>query len=553
MYAMSDRMTQALKSSHRPMIVVKVKTVRGKVFNIPITSGSVTADSTSQDARRTISFTVSDAVGGANDLGLIPTTGQNSVWLEALQIYGNHVYAYRGVLWEPSKIGQELWEAIPPLTDKQRAPDNGAYELVPLGVFRLNSVSIAETSDGNIVITCQGTDISHNIAMNHWIAPVTVWHTKYKVPVNKTDTGVEKQYIATTVAEAIKLLINDRWPTHPSNILGEPTFNFVSIDTTTKLKAPVIMGSRTVSSSGSNSPWTDITGLASSIGATLYIDVDGNFALRPVPDPNSIPPSWSLLDGQNGLLTSVTRKIDDSKTVNYVIATGESSSNKTPLKAVAMDDDPNSPTYWQGDFGISVGYEPGRKKLTTQAGVQLAADTYLNWFSGGDESTVLEGFVNPALDAGDVVKVRRQRLGIFDKNVVVAELSKSFTDTKTSHSQITVSKTLKPITAGTVLSFFSEYTSTESIIITKDAPVGSTILNVIGIDNKPFVPNVQYGAQTVLVDPSKPSDGSVAYYIDKLVIPLDLTTPMNITCRERRTGSKQDAIRVGQYDVAGLV
>jgi hypothetical protein len=550
MYKISTRMSQALQESHRPIIVVKVKTVRGEMFNVPITQGSVSIDSTSQDARRTISFTVSDTVGGSNDLGLVPTTGVNSVWKEALQIYGNHIYAYRGVLWNPSEIGQDLWDAIPPLTDAQRAPANGAYEIVPVGVFRLNTVEVAEQSDGNVVITCQGTDVSHNIGMNHWIAPVTVWKTKYSAPVNKTDTGTEEQYIASTVLEAIKILIRNRWPSRPSKVLGEPVFDFQGV-TDAPLASPVIMGSRTVSSSGSNSPWTDITALADAVGATLYIDVDGRFVLRPVPDPNAQPVVWKFLDGQGGLLLSADRKISDSKSVNYVIATGENTGAKTPLKAVAVDDDPNSPTYWQGDFGISVGYEPGRRRLTTQAETQLAANTYLNWFVGGEETLTVGVVPNPALDAGDVVAVRRHRIGIFDDSTVYAVLNEQFADTKTALKTIKVATTTKEITAGTTLLFYTDYIS-DSVVVTQTAPIGSTELFVSSPSGAPYVPNAQYGQQTPLVDPTKPSDGSVNYYIDQITVPLDLTTPMQITMRQRRVGSRQDAIRIGEYDVAGL-
>jgi len=550
MYPMSQKMTNTLKESHRPMIVVKVKTVRGQTFNIPITSGSVSVDSTSQDARRTITFTVSDVAGGENGLGLIPTTGVNSVWKEALQIYGNHVYAYRGVLWDPSNIGDALWSAPAPLTKDIRVPANGAYELVPVGVFRLNTVEVEESTDGNIVITCTGTDVSHNIGMNHWIAPVTVWKSKYVAPVNKTDTGKEVEYVASTVLEAIKLLITNRWPSRPTKVLGPPIFDFQGV-TDAPLKSPVIMGSRTVSSSGSNSPWTDITALADAVGATLYVDVDGQFALRPVPDPNSMPVVWDFLDGDGGLLLSATRKIDDSKTVNYVIATGENSGAKTPTKAIAVDDDPNSPTYWQGDFGISVGYEPGRKKLTTQEETQLAANTYLNWFVGGDETLTINCITNPALDAGDVVHIRRQRIGIYDSSTVLATLSEGLTSTKNEISTIKIAKLVNQIPAGTEIQFYTDY-ATDYIVVTKTAPVGSTELSISTTSGKPFVPSVMYGAQTPLVDPKKPSNGAVAYYIDKVTMPLDITSPMQLTMRERRVGSRQDAIRIGEYDVAGV-
>lgn len=589
-------MILSLQQSHRPITVVKVVTPKGESFTIPVIKGSITSDRTARDYRRTIEFTTTAQYVYRNDgseVSLVPISD-----FSPLNIYGHHVWAYRGVLWNDKAIPSQLWQSpapIPPwllrfdnLTGNNKpsgtpqwASDlasNPPYELVPIGVFRINSVQVEEGSEAQVQITVSGSDISNNIAKNHWTSPVTVWKSKYAVPVSKVDTTPEVRYTATNVKDAIQMLIEDRWPPKGHRtIFGNPKFNFSGV-VDAKLTAPVVMGARTVSSSGSNSPWTDISALASSMGAELFVDVNGSFTLRTVPDPNTLKPSWAFLDGSTngGIYTPVlpdpvtgvvpvspliqaTRKLDDSKAVNYVIATGENTGTKTPLKAIAMDNDPKSPTYYLGEFGRVVAYEPGRKKLTTQKMVQKAADTYLNWFVGGDESVTFEGVVNPALDAGDVVKVRRRSIGIFDNALVLAELSAD--TSKTAFTTLTVHAlqarshladgTPNPISIakGEIIRLRADYKFLD-LYVTADAPIGAKTIHVCGIQNgQPTNTGVvaDYFKGTVLVDPNEKGDGSIAYYIDKIVIPLEPETALQLTARERRIGTRQDAIRIGEY------
>lgn len=539
----TKKLLDGLKTSNRPMVIVKALSIDGTTTTIPVTSGTVTVDRTSADFRRTINFVVnipSVTRGDGSVVSLVPKKAT-----DPLNIYGNHIYAYRGLVWNIGEIGTDLFDAPAPLTDALLRPKNEAYELVPLGVFRINSVTLEENTDGNISITVQGTDISANVAKNHWTAPTTVWKSKYSVPVTKADVTPENQYIATTVLEAIKLLINDRWPTHPG-VFGKPRFDFAGIQDQ-PITSPIIMGSRTISNSGSNSPWTDISGLAAAIGGgigELFVNAEGSFQIVAIPDPNAVSPVWDFMDGDNhqsgGLLTRVTRTISDAKTVNYVISTGEIASAKKPTKAIAFDNDPTSPTYYLGTFGRVVGYEPGRKLLKTQAQVQSAADTYLSWFTGGDDSTSIEGVVNPCLDVNDVIRVRRKRLGIYNDASVVAVLNTNLKTT--AYTSLPVEALLKGIPAGEMLTIYTDY-KTQNVTLSHPAKKGDKMIHV-----NAFVPVTQFIKGTVITDPNVISDGgSVNYYIDKITIPLDLTSPTLITARERRTGSRKDAIRTAQY------
>ena len=512
------------------MIVVKAKSIDGTFANLAVTGGSVKVDRTSQDARRTCSLTI-------NDPSLVPI-----VATDPLGIYGNHLYIYRGVLWNPDAIPQALWDAPPPLTPALRAPANKAYELVPLGVFRISSTSISEDTQGNVTISVEGADISSNISKNAWTNPVTVWKTRYQVPVPKTSTTPEQTYVASTVQEALKLLINDRWSIGKKSVFGETQFDFSGV-ADMELKRPVIMGSANVSTSGSNSPWVDFTGLATSLGAELFINADGAFTLKRIPDPNTIPPVWSFLDGEGGLLTNASRKLDVDKAINYVIATGENTGAKQALKAIAYDGDPASPTYYLGEFGRVVGRESGRKKLTTQAQVQNAADTYLNWFVGGEEAVTIEGIVNPALDTGDVVMVRRKAVGIYNPYATLAELSATIRgDGATAVSEIHTTPLKQGLAKGTKVVLYT-YSAEDTVTVSAHCPVGATTIHV-----EPFFPKVEYFKTTPVLDTADTANnGAVPFYIDQLTVPLDLDQTLQITARSRRAGSKQDAIRVAEY------
>ena len=350
------------------------------------------------------------------------------------------------------------------------------------------------------------------------------------------------------ILEAIKILIFDRWPLNPALWpLTDANFDFSGV-VDQKITNPIIMGSRTVSNSGSNSPWTDISSLAAAIGGgtgELFVDVEGNFKVVAVTDPNAVAPVWDFLDGDSnqlgGRLTNVNRVLSDSKTVNYVIATGESVTAGQPRKAVALDSDPTSPTYYQGPFGRTVGYEPGRKLLITQAQVQNAANTFLNWFIGGDEQLIIQGIVNPLLDVNDVVRVRRRRLGIYDDASVVADILTKLNSAKT-YTKIPIHPLLVDVPAGMRVQIETDVL-TQGLVVSAAGYKNDTVLNV-----QSFTPKQDFIVGTTITDPTKISNGgAVNYFLDKIVIPLDLTTAMEMTARERRVGTRKDAIRIAEY------
>ena len=528
----SQRFFDTIKGGHVPFIVVKALSVDGSVTNVPITGGSVKIDRMSTDARRTLSFTT-------NEESLVPLQPK-----DPLNIYGNHIYVYRGVIWNRNNISPELWTTGVPLSEKFLRPTNLAYELLPLGIFRINTVNISEQQDGTVELSVEASDISSNIAKNHWLGTTTVWKVQYVPPVVVSQVSAillsVQKFVATNYQAALKLLINDRWP--EASPVQKPQFDFSGVQDKALIK-PVVLGSTNPTSMSSTSPWVDIMGIAASMGCELYVDTEGKFKLVTLRDPNDISSVWSLLDGEGGLLISADRKISDEKAVNYVWASGESSLLQLPLRSIAIDQDPQSPTYYKGPFGVSSAMEPGRKGVTTQAQADLAAKTYLNWFHGGDESTTIKAVPNPALDVADVVKVRRQRVGIFDDNSAVANLNQNILGlyNKTPTNALVVQSLPKPLPAGSTLRLINSFAQ-QDFVLSAPAKKGDTILHI-----HPISFNQNYRRYSAILDTKSFNDGSVPYLIDTLTIPLDIDSPMEIVCRARRIGTKQDAIKIAQY------
>ena len=105
MYPVSDRFLARLAESHTPLTQVQLMLTNGDVIDLPHTGGSVTVDR-GQAIRRTCTITVPDPA-------VIPRTPADQ-----LAVYGARLRVSRGV-------------------EYGRPNDT---ELVPLGVFRLDSV-----------------------------------------------------------------------------------------------------------------------------------------------------------------------------------------------------------------------------------------------------------------------------------------------------------------------------------------------------------------------------------------------------------------------------
>lgn len=90
--------------------------------------------------------------------------------------------------------------------------------------------------------------------------------------------------------------------------------------------------------------------LVTSYGMICYWDYRGVLVVTPPPDPSQIVAT--LKTGAGGVVTSLSRTLARDTVYNAVVASGEQLDDTIPpVSAMVVDSDPNSPTYWLGQFG----------------------------------------------------------------------------------------------------------------------------------------------------------------------------------------------------------
>ncbi|MEU1778095.1 DUF5047 domain-containing protein [Streptomyces abikoensis] len=327
MYPVSTRFLAALAESHTVVTEVTLFRTDGRVETLEHTGGSVTVDR-GQAIRRTCTVTLADP-------SLIP---QNAA--DKLATYGARVRLARGVQFS-----------------------DGTRELVPLGIFRLDTV----TGDPD-----QG--------------PVTLAGKSLECVV--TDDKFTTPYTATgTAAAAITALIQRSVP--GASVINRAT------DT------PI--GPRTWDIQAD--PWAAVQEVAAAIGAECYVDADGVFVVAELPDLLTTAPAWTVAAGEGGVLISAKRGMTSDKVHNGILARGENTqTNTAPVSALVVDSDPSSPTYWDGPFGHRPDFYSS-STLTTTAACTAAATLKLRAAKAPTASGDLSALPNPALEPGDVLRV----------------------------------------------------------------------------------------------------------------------------------------------------
>jgi hypothetical protein len=327
MYPVSGRFLARLAESHRVAAEVKLFLTDGRVIDLEHTGGSVTVDR-SQAIRRTCTVTVADPA-------LIPRTPADQ-----LATYGARLRIARGVEY-----------------------GDGTRELVPLGVFRLDSVT-GDVNDGPV--TLSGKDLSACVADDKFTAPYTV---------------------SGTVLDAIGAIIGRSLP--GTDILA-------AIDNTA-------IGTRTWDIEAD--PWAAAQEVAAAAGADVYATVDGLFAVARLPALTDVDPVWAVEAAEGGVYVSASRAMSSAGVHNGVLARGENSSDNAPaVSYLATDDDPGSPTYWGGPFGRRPMFYSS-STLTTLGACQQAAEFKLRDARAPNSTGDLTSLPNPALEPGDVIRV----------------------------------------------------------------------------------------------------------------------------------------------------
>jgi hypothetical protein len=155
-------------------------------------------------------------------------------------------------------------------------------------------------------------------------------------------------------------------------------------------------------------PWSELLDVLAGFSRTAWYDRTGDIVIGSMtPDADTAYP----LDQ----LTSLSANYD-TRPANVVVARGESQDGTPPVQAVAIDDDPSSPTY----AGTGPGTSPyGRVTefyasplLTTVPMAQAAANTILAGNVGAGATYTLVRPYDPTITAGDVVSVDGSALAV---------------------------------------------------------------------------------------------------------------------------------------------
>lgn len=247
---------------------------------------------------------------------------------------------------------------------------NGAPEYLPQGVFGISDTQTSVDNQGVATITVAASDRSDRVARN-------VLDDLYVVAPG------------TNVADAIRAMIASAWSgTTPL------VFNFAP---TTAVTPALIFQSN-------DSLWQRASEMAASAAMDLFFDVTGVCTLRPVTDVALSDSVWTYSTGATSILLGVNKAYSNRDVVNRWVVTGESTQVDPPVRGVAQDTDPSSPTNINGPYGkvtrtLNSQYAITDQQCTLQAQAELAKSL------GVVEQVQFTAIPHPAHDAGDIITI----------------------------------------------------------------------------------------------------------------------------------------------------
>lgn len=153
--------------------------------------------------------------------------------------------------------------------------------------------------------------------------------------------------------------------------------------------------------------WEAVLDLAVGRGLRAYFAADGQLTLDRPPDPTV--PVFTVNAGPGGVLVSLQRSQSREGAFNGVVASGEAPSDRPPVRALVVDDDPASPTYWFATGPRRFGQVPRfytSSLLTTVAQCEQAAAAILRDREGLPYRLDLGSVPAPQLEPDDVLDVR---------------------------------------------------------------------------------------------------------------------------------------------------
>jgi hypothetical protein len=261
---------------------------------------------------------------------------------DLLAPYGNEIFVRRGV---------DLGPNVAPLW-------------FPLGYFRIDSPEQDDVPDGPIRLSC--SDRMAGIVDGELMAP--------------------REFAATrTNMSVFRELVEEIYP--------DATIVFDELGSETLGRTLVAERSR----------YRILKDIADSLGKIMFWDGEGFLRVEDAPDPAE--PVWDVYAGAGGVQISLARGVTRRGVFNAVVASGEGSDADDPVRAVAIDANPLSPTYFGGRFGRVPRFYAS-PLLTTPGQAATAAAQMLRRSIGLPYSVDFRSIVNPALRPHQPIRIR---------------------------------------------------------------------------------------------------------------------------------------------------
>jgi len=351
MLPVSDRFADLIWDSHT--VATKVEVLQAGAVVADLTELGVVLDGSVQASRSATQRTASLSIVDTD--GTLSPSEANELFLPA----GNELRLWRGVVF-PDATQQEMVDG----TDR---------ELVPLGTFRFTNV------DGDYP----------NVAFSQMYD--RSWVISGAKLLNTTVIAA-----GTTVTDAIGTLLQAASPGVETNL---PDTDEVVVEMIFEEESD---------------PWDVCQQLAANLGMILYFDPMGVCSMREEPDPLADPIALVLnneyeffVENKNMLL-GLTQAWE-GVSYNAQVVVGENTSLAAPVRAVAYDLDPESPTQWNGNYGRRPAPIIRDEKIASVAQARLRARKELRSQLGLFQKLDLPSLVHPALEIGDILLINYVR------------------------------------------------------------------------------------------------------------------------------------------------
>jgi hypothetical protein len=286
----------------------------------------------------------SDAAGDVRSTASLTTSGVD-MWphepTDLLAPYGNELFIERGINY-----------------------GNGTVEVVSFGYFRIDRTD--QDNGPNGVIRLSASDRMAGIV-----------DARLPLPV-QFEAG-------TTVEDVFDELVHDVYP-----------------DATIEFDFTASGATFNVAHVAEEDRFGFLRDLAKSYGKIMYWDYRGVLRVESPPDPST--PVYEINAGRGGTLVQLSRSLSRQGVYNGVVARGDQPTDDVQPIAVVVDNNPASPTYWNGRFGKVPRFYYS-SFITTAAQATSAATSILQRAVGLPYSINLDAVPNPALEPYDPIRI----------------------------------------------------------------------------------------------------------------------------------------------------